>query len=99
MQIKSDYEILQSVNNSIKQKISSTNTEGSEKEFDELKREKEQLLKLVKCEVCHLRMKDVIISKCSHTFCRACVEKSLQSRQRTCLHCREKFSESDVNTI
>lgn len=51
---------------------------------------------MIYCSVCNENRRDVIISKCSHTFCKSCVAKSIGSRQRRCLHCKEKISEADV---
>jgi len=57
------------------------------------------LTKKLKCEICFERYKDVVITKCFHTFCKQCVDKSFESRQRRCPHCREKISENDVKAI
>ena len=50
------------------------------------------------CE-CTERFREVVITKCFHTFCRVCIDKSFESRQRRCPHCRDRISESDIKTI
>ncbi|KAI3623745.1 BRE1 [Malassezia furfur] len=42
---------------------------------------------LLKCSACKERYRDRIITKCLHTFCEACVNARIQTRQRKCPHC------------
>ncbi len=40
----------------------------------------EGMRKMLNCSVCNVRFKDTIITKCSHLFCRACVDENLKVR-------------------
>eukprot|EP01126_Amoeba_proteus_P009999 TRINITY_DN13860_c0_g1_i2.p1 TRINITY_DN13860_c0_g1~~TRINITY_DN13860_c0_g1_i2.p1 ORF type:complete len:252 (+),score=64.63 TRINITY_DN13860_c0_g1_i2:395-1150(+) len=59
----------------------------------------EQYKKLVRCSVCHERQKNVIITRCNHTFCRECIQSNIQNRHRKCPSCCGSFGEGDVRTI
>lgn len=54
---------------------------------------------LLKCNTCQLRHKEVALNKCMHVFCRECIDKRLETRQRKCPTCAEPFGSSDVRTI
>lgn len=58
--------------------------------------EREALRKMVNCNVCSTRLKDRIITKCSHLFCSTCIDANLSSRNRKCPGCGEKFGQADV---
>eukprot|EP00887_Chlorella_sp_A99_P005997 scaffold27.g5997.t1 len=62
----------------------------------ELQRETEALRKMVNCNVCHQRQKDVIITKCWHMFCNHCIKRNLESRHRKCPGCGISFGAGDV---
>jgi hypothetical protein len=68
-------------------------------EYEKVKAENEKLKQRLKCNICSINYKSVIIAKCYHTFCRDCLNKNLSSRQRICPYCREKFGDSDVKTF
>lgn len=53
-------------------------------------------MQMVTCKVCNLRNKDCIIIKCSHSFCRECIDENLRSRHRKCPGCGIQFSQNDV---
>ncbi|KAJ3840279.1 hypothetical protein F5878DRAFT_675071, partial [Lentinula raphanica] len=57
------------------------------------------LMSLLKCSTCNLKFRDTILTKCSHTFCRACVDARISSRQRKCPACGLGFAQSDVLKI
>ncbi|WFD00810.1 RING-type E3 ubiquitin transferase [Malassezia yamatoensis] len=54
---------------------------------------------LLKCSACKERYRDRIITKCLHTFCEACVNARIQTRQRKCPHCGLSFAISDVQVL
>ncbi|KAJ3974452.1 hypothetical protein EV361DRAFT_641520 [Lentinula raphanica] len=56
-------------------------------------------MSLLKCSTCNLKFRDTILTKCSHTFCRACVDARISSRQRKCPACGLGFAQSDVLKI
>lgn len=51
------------------------------------------------CTVCQKRDKEVVLKNCYHTFCKECIDKNLQLRQRNCPNCRTKFGAEDVRDI
>ena len=52
---------------------------------------------MVKCSLCNDNFKDVMLTKCSHCFCRTCVNDNLlTARNRKCPLCGIRFAESDV---
>lgn len=54
---------------------------------------------MVHCKVCKTRIKNVIIAKCFHTFCKVCVEETFENRKRKCPICREQIAQNDVRDI
>lgn len=65
---------------------------GSGGDAEELEYMRTQL----RCNVCHERQKDVIITKCWHIFCSHCIRKNLESRNRKCPGCGTPFGQHDV---
>jgi len=63
--------------------------------LDELRVVKSKL----KCSVCSVREKSVVLTKCFHTFCRECIEHTIASRQRKCPGCARPFGVTDVQNI
>ena len=59
--------------------------------------ELEGLRALLRCNVCHERQKDVIITKCMHMFCKPCIQRNLDSRLRKCPGCGAAFGTKDVH--
>lgn len=55
--------------------------------------------KLMKCNSCHLRDKNAVITKCMHVFCKVCLDSRIETRQRKCPNCGETFGQSDVKPI
>lgn len=51
---------------------------------------------LLRCNVCHERQKNVIITKCMHMFCKPCIQRNLDSRNRKCPGCGLAFGTKDV---
>ena len=56
----------------------------------------EAMRKLLNCNVCHERQKNVIITKCCHVFCEKCINKNLEARNRKCPGCGMGFGQADV---
>lgn len=55
--------------------------------------------KMVKCGVCDVNYKEVVLSKCMHMFCKECVQRQYNSRQRTCPLCAVAFSMGEVKGV
>ncbi|RHZ15986.1 hypothetical protein DYB26_005503 [Aphanomyces astaci] len=69
-------------------------------EVSELERyELVELRKKVKCSVCQDAPKEVMISKCSHMFCKECMESNLKARNRKCPTCKKMFGQDDVKGV
>lgn len=54
---------------------------------------------LIQCQTCQKELKDTVLTKCMHVFCRACLDIRVESRQRKCPNCNEPFSQSEMRTI
>ena len=54
---------------------------------------------LIFCSVCSEKYKDTILTRCSHTFCRKCVDKCVQLRSRKCPTCGQAFAAEDVKPV
>lgn len=54
---------------------------------------------LLRCSACHDRYRDRILTKCLHTFCSACIDSRISTRQRKCPHCQSTFATSDVQQL
>eukprot|EP01094_Clydonella_sp_ATCC50884_P023158 TRINITY_DN5488_c0_g1_i1.p1 TRINITY_DN5488_c0_g1~~TRINITY_DN5488_c0_g1_i1.p1 ORF type:complete len:765 (+),score=242.24 TRINITY_DN5488_c0_g1_i1:266-2560(+) len=50
----------------------------------------------LRCGVCNDRQKDAVIRRCMHVFCYACIKKNLDSRERRCPSCNQRFDKPDV---
>ena len=53
----------------------------------------------VKCTLCRTNDKDAIISKCMHAFCRECIQKRLDVRNRKCPACAVQFDFQSVKDL
>lgn len=51
---------------------------------------------MIRCSQCSLRIKDVVINKCFHAFCKKCIHENYEQRKRKCPHCKTKFGLDDV---
>ncbi|KAG0296513.1 E3 ubiquitin-protein ligase bre1 [Dissophora globulifera] len=56
-------------------------------------------LKLLKCPACDTNFKSHVILRCMHVFCKSCMDKQMEYRQRKCPTCRENFGAKDVKEI
>ena len=77
----------------------SINVEEIKKENGELKLENQKYREMVHCKVCKTTIKNVVITKCFHTFCQGCIDASIESRKRRCPICRAQISQNDVKKI
>ena len=55
-----------------------------------------KLRKLTRCTACCVRVKELVLSKCFHAFCRRCVEGR---KERDCPVCRHSFTEMEVREV
>ena len=78
---------------------STESVENINKENEMLKMENQKFREMVHCKVCKTKIKNVVITKCFHTFCRGCIEATIESRKRRCPICREQISQNDVKEI
>ncbi|KAF4040599.1 C3HC4 type (RING finger) zinc finger protein [Phytophthora infestans] len=84
----------------MERKLQHAKSTPSTGELTDLERfELRDLQKLVNCSVCQDRRKDVLISKCSHMFCKECIENNLKSRNRKCPTCKKMFGHDDVKSV
>eukprot|EP00761_Pharyngomonas_kirbyi_P013621 gb/GECH01013650.1/.p1 GENE.gb/GECH01013650.1/~~gb/GECH01013650.1/.p1 ORF type:complete len:826 (+),score=257.73 gb/GECH01013650.1/:1-2478(+) len=81
--------------NSLRAQVSRMSKSGSGIDFEEL----ESYKQMVTCSVCKDRIKDCVITRCFHVFCKDCVQANLQSRLRKCPACGERFGDRDVHDI
>jgi hypothetical protein len=54
---------------------------------------------MTRCSVCRTNPKSVVITKCMHTFCSACIRRNLEVRNRKCPGCSTKYGQEDVSEI
>jgi len=71
----------------------------SDSEAELAKRESEKFRKMAICPACEEREKNVILARCSHTFCRECVLANVQARKRSCPVCMMKFGMDDIKPL
>jgi len=57
------------------------------------------LMSLLKCSTCNINFRDTVLTKCSHTFCRSCLDARITSRQRKCPACGTGFGQSECIKI
>ena len=73
--------------------------DSMQKENEVLTFENDKLKKMIKCSICKIREKSVILLKCFHTFCKECVDKNIENRYRMCPICRRKISNEEVKSF
>jgi E3 ubiquitin-protein ligase BRE1 len=56
-------------------------------------------LDMLTCKVCNTDLKEVVITKCYHTFCKKCVHDQIKGRSRKCPACGKAFGQDDVHEI
>ena len=77
----------------------SIDVDNINKENEVLKLENQKFREMVHCKVCKTEIKNVVITKCFHTFCKKCIDAAIESRKRRCPICRELISQNDVKKI
>ncbi|KAI0819960.1 BRE1-domain-containing protein [Trametes gibbosa] len=78
---------------------SSSSTSGANTREAELQSEINKCMSLLKCSTCHMNMRNTVITKCMHSFCKACVEARIATRQRKCPACNVPFSQGEVQHL
>ncbi|CAG8527566.1 9434_t:CDS:10 [Diversispora eburnea] len=85
--------------------------EGKSKQIEELRKTQSSTvssdtLKLLeayetkwKCSTCNTRFKDHCLTLCMHAFCKPCLERQLESRNRKCANCGQQFGKTDIRQI
>jgi E3 ubiquitin-protein ligase BRE1 len=66
---------------------------------DDLQEELNDWKRYALCSQCHTNRKSVVITRCFHCFCKDCIDKNLQVRNRKCPACGDKFNHTDVHQI
>ena len=82
-----------------KMDVSLMNYEELQNKYNTLKKDFEKYREIVHCKVCKTKIKNVVITKCFHTFCRGCIEASIETRKRRCPICKEAISSNDIKDI
>lgn len=72
---------------------------SSSGESSEAAKQAARYLKLLKCPACDVNFKSHVILRCMHVFCKSCMDKQMEYRQRKCPTCRENFGAKDVKEI
>ncbi|BEI86895.1 hypothetical protein CcaverHIS002_0702410 [Cutaneotrichosporon cavernicola] len=81
------------------QLTSTANVQGGSAADVAVREERAKLLKLLRCSCCELNFKQQVITKCMHTFCKECLDKRIETRQRKCPACGIVFSKEDCKTL
>ncbi|KAF9131714.1 E3 ubiquitin-protein ligase bre1 [Mortierella sp. 14UC] len=72
---------------------------SSSGESSEAAKQAARYLQLLKCPACDVNFKSHVILRCMHVFCKSCMDKQMEYRQRKCPTCRENFGAKDVKEI
>jgi E3 ubiquitin-protein ligase BRE1 len=72
---------------------------GADEQVAELEAENSKLHDLLRCKVCSTNRKNVILLKCSHMFCKPCIDATIDNRHRKCPGCGAAFSAADVRPV
>ncbi|KAK3845156.1 MAG: hypothetical protein J3R72DRAFT_437013 [Linnemannia gamsii] len=88
---------------SMKKKLEEQNkkseSSSSGGETSEAAKQAARYLQLLKCPACDVNFKSHVILRCMHVFCKSCMDKQMEYRQRKCPTCRENFGAKDVKEI
>ncbi|KZV74440.1 hypothetical protein PENSPDRAFT_205699 [Peniophora sp. CONT] len=82
----------------VKETLKSRPESSSQKE-DQLKAEVQSYSSLLRCSTCRENFRSVYLAKCSHTFCKSCIDTRYASRQRKCPSCQLPFGQADIQTL
>jgi len=83
----------------LRRRVAESAAAGPRSKGSESETHLEYLNTLLRCSACKERYRDRIITRCLHTFCEACVNARIQTRQRKCPHCGLAFATSDVQVL
>ncbi|WFD18590.1 RING-type E3 ubiquitin transferase [Malassezia caprae] len=83
----------------LRRRVAESAAAGPRRKGSESETHLEYLNALLRCSACKERYRDRIITRCLHTFCEACVNARIQTRQRKCPHCGLAFATSDVQVL
>ncbi|OUM69680.1 hypothetical protein PIROE2DRAFT_37965, partial [Piromyces sp. E2] len=64
-----------------------------------LQKQLEEYKALLKCPSCNIKFKNHVLTRCMHVFCKECIDKRIESRQRKCPTCQEPFGKQDIKQI
>ena len=53
----------------------------------------------IMCNVCNEREKQVMLTRCCHTFCKPCIDQRIEGRGRNCPSCNDKFDKKEVTRM
>ncbi|CAL0304630.1 unnamed protein product [Lupinus luteus] len=67
--------------------------------IEKLQNELKEYREIVKCTICKVRTRQVVITKCFHLFCNSCVQTVAGSRHRKCPQCGTSFGSNDVKPV
>ncbi|KAH9081389.1 hypothetical protein LEN26_021300, partial [Aphanomyces euteiches] len=82
------------------EKLRVARASGESGEMSEIERyELLEARKKLNCSVCQDAPKEVMISKCSHMFCKKCMDDNLKARNRKCPTCKKMFGQDDVKAV
>ncbi|OCH92316.1 BRE1-domain-containing protein [Obba rivulosa] len=65
----------------------------------QLQQEVDKCMSILKCSTCRINMRNTVITKCMHSFCKQCVESRISTRQRKCPACNLPFSQGEVQAL
>ncbi|KAI0031751.1 hypothetical protein K488DRAFT_86539 [Vararia minispora EC-137] len=82
----------------LRESLKSNPTATSQKEA-ELQKEVKNCYGLLKCSTCGLNIRNTYLTKCSHSFCRQCIDSRIATRQRKCPACNLAFGAGDVQHL
>jgi E3 ubiquitin-protein ligase BRE1 len=66
---------------------------------ENLKEQLQMYKQLLKCSSCHIRDKEVVLTRCFHVFCKDCIDLRINTRQRKCPSCGDSFGMNDVHLL
>ncbi|KAJ3673078.1 hypothetical protein LUZ60_006452 [Juncus effusus] len=83
----------------VKDELKELSSETEESTIKKLDDEIKECKAILKCGVCFDRPKEVVITKCFHLFCSACIQRNLEIRHRKCPGCGTPFGQNDVREV
>ena len=84
----------------LKERLTKARSAGvTTEQVDELKADRDSLRRHLCCTVCNHNLKQVVLSKCWHLFCRDCIQSRLGARSRKCPTCGVAFAAADVHEV